>query len=385
MFFRQELNPVTPGDASFIADIHPKFTGRMVYIANPEETSFENAYYAFDPTSVIYDKTWCIGSIYLKNNYPLEFENQDGLLVIHQFRYENPEIKPGEFKAMALPWGCNYSGQVWKKYAQYNYGAYAPYFCDIIYKLNENLEVYTLDKVDTYASATIINLKKIDCSQYTIEYKVDTGSGTGLGTLTYYRCGLKNEIESNQPIFVYNPTGTNQQPLASYPNYGNCSYLCYWQNRDLVWKDEREDYSFIRDEHFQFRIDENHPTVSTDGKWQLKSTYKTIERKPGMYVLSQIDGNKEMVGTYDRSTIRPWECYLQCLDPNYDLDVVYFSVEGKVSGVVEVEADGTIGNQKVNVYDLNGRLVRANVDSFFALKGLNPGIYIVNGKKVLVK
>ena len=104
-----------------------------------------------------------------------------------------------------------------------------------------------------------------------------------------------------------------------------------------------------------------------------------------MYVLSQIDGNKEMVGTYDRSTIRPWECYLQCLDPNYDLDVVYFSVEGKVSGVVEVEADGTIGNQKVNVYDLNGRLVRANVDSFCALKGLNPGIYIVNGKKVLVK
>lgn len=385
MFFRQELNPVTPGDASFIADIHPKFTGRMVYIANPEETAFENAYRAVDPSGILQYYVWSIGSIYLKNSYPLEFDDESGLLVINQFRYENPEIKPGEFKAMALPWGCNYSGQVRKEYRQFNYGASAPVFFDIIYKLNENLEVYTLDNVDTYASATIINLKKIDCSQYTINYKVDTCSGTGMGTLTYYRCGLKTEIESNQPIFVYNPTDTNQQPLASYPNYGKSSYLCYWNTHKLLWKDDRKDYSFISDEHFQFRIDEKYPTLSTDGMWQLKSTYKTIERKPGMYVLSQIDGNKEMVGTYDRSTIRPWECYLQCLDPNYDLDVVYFSVEGKVSGVVEVEADGTIGNQKVNVYDLNGRLVRANVDSFFALKGLNPGIYIVNGKKVLVK
>lgn len=60
---------------------------------------------------------------------------------------------------------------------------------------------------------------------------------------------------------------------------------------------------------------------------------------------------------------------------------VYYPSEGDDSGIAGIVADKKI----VNVYDLAGRVVRHNIDSANAVNGLAKGIYIVNGKKVLVK
>lgn len=60
---------------------------------------------------------------------------------------------------------------------------------------------------------------------------------------------------------------------------------------------------------------------------------------------------------------------------------VYYPSEGDDSGIAGIAADKKI----VNVYDLAGRVVRHNIDSANAVNGLAKGIYIVNGKKVLVK
>lgn len=51
------------------------------------------------------------------------------------------------------------------------------------------------------------------------------------------------------------------------------------------------------------------------------------------------------------------------------------------SGIAGIAAE----KKSVNVYDLAGRVVRHNVESANAVNGLAKGIYIVNGKKVLVK
>lgn len=51
------------------------------------------------------------------------------------------------------------------------------------------------------------------------------------------------------------------------------------------------------------------------------------------------------------------------------------------SGIHGINAE----NKTVNVYDLAGRVVRRNVESGAAVNGLAKGIYIVNGKKVMVK
>ena len=60
---------------------------------------------------------------------------------------------------------------------------------------------------------------------------------------------------------------------------------------------------------------------------------------------------------------------------------VYYPSEGDDSGIAGIAAEKKI----VNVYDLAGRVVGHNIDSANAVNGLAKGIYIVNGKKVLVK
>lgn len=60
---------------------------------------------------------------------------------------------------------------------------------------------------------------------------------------------------------------------------------------------------------------------------------------------------------------------------------VYYPTEDAGSGIAGIAAEKKI----VNVYDLAGRVVRHNIDSANAVNGLAKGIYIVNGKKVLVK
>jgi hypothetical protein len=42
-------------------------------------------------------------------------------------------------------------------------------------------------------------------------------------------------------------------------------------------------------------------------------------------------------------------------------------------------------NAEVKVYDLSGRLVRNNVKRQEATKGLPAGLYIVDGKKTLIR
>lgn len=59
---------------------------------------------------------------------------------------------------------------------------------------------------------------------------------------------------------------------------------------------------------------------------------------------------------------------------------VYYPSETE-SGIAGIAVEKKI----VNVYDLAGRVVRHNIDSANAVNGLAKGIYIVNGKKVLVK
>lgn len=55
------------------------------------------------------------------------------------------------------------------------------------------------------------------------------------------------------------------------------------------------------------------------------------------------------------------------------------------SGVEEITIDGSSEAAEVNVYNLQGICVKANVARAEATDGLTPGIYIIGGKKVLVR
>ena len=56
--------------------------------------------------------------------------------------------------------------------------------------------------------------------------------------------------------------------------------------------------------------------------------------------------------------------------------IYYNIVEGEVTGIEEV----TLEEWPADVYDLNGRMVKAQAEN---LDGLPKGVYIVNGKKLV--
>ena len=63
-----------------------------------------------------------------------------------------------------------------------------------------------------------------------------------------------------------------------------------------------------------------------------------------------------------------------------------FDEAGDVSGVeIDDRTDNFDGGSLVDVYDINGRIVKRGVSVFDLRTGLQPGIYIVNGKKLVIK
>ena len=67
----------------------------------------------------------------------------------------------------------------------------------------------------------------------------------------------------------------------------------------------------------------------------------------------------------------------------------YYNQSGALVGTVVnstgIDAVTTLEYQTVNVYTLDGRLIRSAVPAAAAVKGLSKGLYLVGGKKVAVR
>lgn len=71
--------------------------------------------------------------------------------------------------------------------------------------------------------------------------------------------------------------------------------------------------------------------------------------------------------------------------PNLVLYTDYIDISS-VSGIEDIFSDGTLDpDSLVNVYSLQGIVVRENVRCADATVGLTPGVYLIGGRKVLVK
>ena len=75
------------------------------------------------------------------------------------------------------------------------------------------------------------------------------------------------------------------------------------------------------------------------------------------------------------------------LDEDYNPIIDDFNYPGDTNGIETVRNSTTHPQESmlVNVYDLNGRIVKQQVSVFELRTGLRPGIYIVGGKKMVIK
>lgn len=113
----------------------------------------------------------------------------------------------------------------------------------------------------------------------------------------------------------------------------------------------------------------------------MTGTFTQQKAVANTYVLQNQEGK---VGFYkvaagSEPTIKPYRAYINA--DVAEANIVALILPGIGTGIDGIVAEDTL----VNVYDLNGILVRENVKLGQALEGLSKGIYIVNGTKKAVK
>ena len=118
-----------------------------------------------------------------------------------------------------------------------------------------------------------------------------------------------------------------------------------------------------------------------NNKCFYRGTYEYIQRP--------IDSAKESVFVFSNNLLCPakgvaevygFRAYVE-LDNSTASPSLGLIFDDELTGVTTIDADGNLSVGNVDVYDMNGRLVRKNVESATCLQGLKPGVYVVNGEK----
>ena len=149
--------------------------------------------------------------------------------------------------------------------------------------------------------------------------------------------------------------------------------------------------------NFKKKLTEPELAVSSNGKsYAHKGNYKYYEGYPyvfegnfndeeipaGSYVMAN---NGNLTKVKKAVTAKPFRAYLRCLDAANAKPLTAMSLgdsEGETTSIETLLQDNGIIIESSDVYGVNGLKVRGNTHS---LEGLPKGVYIVNGKKYVVK
>ena len=122
--------------------------------------------------------------------------------------------------------------------------------------------------------------------------------------------------------------------------------------------------------------------ITIDYPYVFEGNFKDEELPAGSYVMSN---NGVLTRLKSSVTAKPFRAYIRCLDGANakPLTTMGFSdSEGETTSIEELLQDNGIILESSDVYGVNGVKVRSNTHS---LEGLSKGIYVVNGKKYVVK
>lgn len=114
----------------------------------------------------------------------------------------------------------------------------------------------------------------------------------------------------------------------------------------------------------------------------FEGNFEDEELPAGSYVMSN---SGVLTKLKNNATAKPFRAYIKCLDSANakPLTTMGFSdSEGETTSIEELLQDNGIILESSDVYGVNGVKVRSNTHS---LEGLSKGIYVVNGKKYVVK
>lgn len=101
---------------------------------------------------------------------------------------------------------------------------------------------------------------------------------------------------------------------------------------------------------------------------------QTAAKQISLYRTSETENLKHIAGTYTLGE--------RIMIPKKSVSTFVIDFDEGETGIEGRHADKTAAARNNNVYTLDGQLVRADTHQ---LEGLNSGVYILNGNKILIK
>ncbi|MCM1108715.1 MAG: calycin-like domain-containing protein [Clostridium sp.] len=129
--------------------------------------------------------------------------------------------------------------------------------------------------------------------------------------------------------------------------------------------------------YFGVNIENTTPLSITKGDFTFTGTYAAVTDMAGKYGVANIDGVDKITKGAAGSTVKGTRAYFTT--SGADVQSVNLFFDGEATGIAGVEATKA---DTFDVYTLSGVQVRRSAQT---LEGLAKGIYIVNGKKQVVK
>jgi len=136
------------------------------------------------------------------------------------------------------------------------------------------------------------------------------------------------------------------------------------------------DYAIVRGNN------EKPETLDPQGALDMVGTYKILDIPADDIYISPDNQWKRSKGN---TKLQPTRAYFRNVsgDPEVGAKLMGFRIDDVATGIMAIDDEtGDMHVTSGNIYSLDGRLVRQNAKS---LEGLQPGIYVVDGKKYYVK
>ena len=139
-----------------------------------------------------------------------------------------------------------------------------------------------------------------------------------------------------------------------------------------------------------FAISSNGNTYELNGSYEYKPNYPytfegnfvTTMLPTGSYVMSNSGSLTKLKKDVEA---KPFRAYIKCLNAANAKPLTSMSIgdsEGETTSIEALLQDNGIILESSDVYGVNGLKMRGNTHS---LEGLPKGVYVVNGKKYVVK
>lgn len=217
------------------------------------------------------------------------------------------------------------------------------------------------------------------CLPFSMNHKqVEENFGEGTSVVILKKIHNSGELKGKIDLIWH----VNQDIIAGYPYFIlpkkdvseiNANVRFIENTPSLVVSANGNSYSYRSD----YGYDSDYPYV-------FEGNFDDVELPTGSYVMSN---SGALTKLKKNVKAKPFRAYLRCLDaanakPLTSLSFGDSEPEGVTTSIEELLQDNGIILESSDVYGVNGVKVRSNTHT---LEGLSKGVYVVNGKKYVVK